>query len=112
MALSCSAKSWFTREIVAVVVSPGSRSPIHRPSRPGFADAGVASCARSVTHLRDALPRVLVGSLSPAAKAASWRACSQTDHLKDKGPEDPGPCCRRSQCFRLRLQEPDSKWKP
>ena len=32
--------------------------------------------------------------------------------VKDKGPEDPGPCCRRSQCFRLRLQEPVSEWKP
>jgi len=35
---------------------------MHRPSRPGFAEASVASCARSVTHLRDALPRVLVGA--------------------------------------------------
>ncbi len=58
---------------------------MHRPGRPGTnpphetfdfaetpggAEAGVASCARSVTHRRDALPRVLVGSLAPAAKAA------------------------------------------
>ncbi len=38
------------------------------------AEAGVASCARSVTHLRDALPRVLVGSLAPAADAAKYAA--------------------------------------
>ena len=62
---------------------------MHRPSRPGAippheifdfagtpggAEAGVASCARSVTHLRDALPRVLVGSLAPAADAAKYAA--------------------------------------
>jgi len=29
---------------------------MHRPSRPGFADACVASCARSVMHLCDAFP--------------------------------------------------------
>src|SRR6266567_2185251 len=47
-----------------------------RPSRPGAygAEAGVASCARSVTHLRDALPHVLVGSLAPAADAAKYAA--------------------------------------
>jgi len=46
---------------------------LHRPRRPGAcgAEACVASCARSVTHLRDALPRVLVGSLAPAACAAN-----------------------------------------
>ncbi len=55
---------------------------MHRPSRPGAygAEAGVASCARSVTHLRDALPRVLVGSLAPAAEAAPWRANSVAHH--------------------------------
>src|SRR5260370_42388142 len=53
---------------------------MHRPSRPGCAEAGVASCARSVTHLRDALPLGLVGSLAPAAEAAPWRACSRPDH--------------------------------
>src|SRR5713226_9697437 len=47
---------------------------MHRPSRPGFADACVASCARSLTHLRDALPRVLVVSLAPAADAAKSAA--------------------------------------
>src|SRR6266852_3784562 len=61
-----------------------------RPSRPGAgsphgilrfrgdpelgAEAGVASCARLVTHLRDALPRVLVVSLAPAADAAKYAA--------------------------------------
>src|SRR5712692_2396089 len=63
-----------------VVVSPGNRPALHRPSRPGCADAGVASCARSVTHLRDALPHVLVGSLAPAAEAAPRRPNSRTDH--------------------------------
>jgi len=53
---------------------------MHRPSRPGFADASVAFCARSVTHLRDALPRVLVGSSAPAAKAAPCRPDSRTEH--------------------------------
>src|SRR5258708_20769067 len=53
----------------------GARAPIQRPRRPGAcgAEASVASCARSVTHLRDAFPRVLVGSLAPAVEAASWR---------------------------------------
>jgi len=64
-----------------LVVWSGNRSPIHRPSRPGFADAGVISCARSVTHLRDALTRVLVVSLAPAAEAAPWRANPRTDQL-------------------------------
>src|SRR5207245_10588116 len=45
---------------------------------PGGAEAGVASCARSVTHLRDALPRVLVGSLAPAADAANMLRSSMT----------------------------------
>src|SRR5207302_9787686 len=46
---------------------------MHRPSRPGAygVEASVASCARSVTHRRDALPHVLVGSLAPAADAAN-----------------------------------------
>ncbi len=50
-----------------------------RPSRPGAfgAEAGVDSCARSVTHLRDALPRVLVVSLAPAADAANMRRTFQ-----------------------------------
>src|SRR5437667_4876476 len=55
---------------------------MHRPRRPGFADAGVASCARSVSSparrcgdpSRYALPRVLVGSLAPAADAAKYAA--------------------------------------
>jgi len=64
-----------------LVVWSGNRSPIHRPGRPGFTDAGVASCARSVTHLRDALPRVLVVSLAPAVEAAPWRANPRSDHL-------------------------------
>src|SRR5216683_2332386 len=50
-----------------VVHHPGIVLPVDRARRPGCADACVASCARSVTHLRDALPRVLVGSLAPAA---------------------------------------------
>ena len=55
---------------------------MHRPSRPGAygAEAGVAFCARSVTHLRDAFPHVLVGSLAPAAEAAAWRADSAANH--------------------------------
>ena len=36
------------------------------------AEASVASCARSVTHLRDALRRVLVVSLAPAADVAKY----------------------------------------
>jgi hypothetical protein len=46
-----------------------------RPRRPDAygAEARVASCARSVAHLRDALRRVLVGSLAPAADAANMR---------------------------------------
>jgi hypothetical protein len=46
-----------------------------RPRRPGAygAEASVVSCARSVTHLRDALPRVLVASLAPTADAADLR---------------------------------------
>jgi len=35
------------------------------------AEAIVVSCARSVTHLRDAFPRVLVVSSAPAADAAN-----------------------------------------
>src|SRR5713226_1188448 len=60
----------------------GRRSPMHRPRRPGAfgADACVASCARTVTYLRDALPHVLVVSLAPAAEAAPCRAHSQTHH--------------------------------
>src|SRR5216683_4950204 len=68
------------RSYPLLVVRPGKRSPIHRPRRPGFADACVAFCARSVTHLRDALPHVLVGSLAPAAEAAPWRADPGADH--------------------------------
>src|SRR5229473_8603232 len=47
-----------------------------RPRRPGAygAEACVASCARSVTHLRNALPRVLVVSLAPAADVAKYAA--------------------------------------
>src|SRR5216683_6020060 len=54
-----------------------------RPGRPGAygAEAGVASCARSVTHLHDALPRVLVGSLAPAADAAKSAADLGVDTL-------------------------------
>jgi len=44
------------------------------------AEAGVASCARSVTHLRDALPHVLVVSLAPAADAANMMRTSGTGH--------------------------------
>jgi hypothetical protein len=53
-----------------------------RPRRPGAygAEADVASCARSVTHLRDALPHVLVGSLAPAADAANLRQTSGPGH--------------------------------
>ena len=66
-----------------------------RPRRPGAgppneifdfagaragAEAGVASCARWVTHLRDALRRVLVGSLAPAADAANLRRTSRAGH--------------------------------
>src|SRR6267143_6391598 len=54
--------------------SSGSSLHLRWPSRPGAygAEAGVASCARSVTHLRDALPRVLVVSLAPAVDAAKY----------------------------------------
>src|SRR5450759_2201098 len=38
------------------------------------AEACVGSCARSVTHLRDALPRVLVASLAPPVDAAKYAA--------------------------------------
>jgi hypothetical protein len=50
--------------------------------RPGAfgAEAGVASCARSVTHPRDALPRVLVVSLAPAAYPANLRRIAATGH--------------------------------
>src|SRR5216683_3648905 len=53
-----------------------------RPGRPGAygAEASVASCARSVTHLHDALPRVLVVSLAPAADAANTMRISGTEH--------------------------------
>jgi hypothetical protein len=44
------------------------------------AEACVDSCARSVTHLRDALFRVLVVSLAPAADAANMRRISGTGH--------------------------------
>ena len=66
--------------VMRLVFRSGKRSTMHRPSRPGFADASVAFCARSVTHLRDALPRVLVGSSAPAAKAAPCRPDSRTEH--------------------------------
>src|SRR5260370_30875591 len=68
--------------IVSRVLRPGSHSTIHRPSRPGAygAEAGVASSAPSVTHLRDALPHVLVGSLAPPPKAAPCRAYPRSDH--------------------------------
>jgi 2-succinyl-6-hydroxy-2,4-cyclohexadiene-1-carboxylate synthase len=51
---------------------PRSSSRLRWPGRPGVfgAEAGVDSCARSVTHPLDALPRVLVVSLAPAAHAA------------------------------------------
>ncbi len=69
-----------------------------RPRRPGAvppkgicrfhpesgAEACVDSCARSVTHLRDALPRVLVVSLAPAADAAKYAA-----DLRDRTPKIP-----------------------
>src|SRR5450759_662497 len=38
------------------------------------AEACVGSCARSVTHLRDALPRVLAASLAPPVDAAKYAA--------------------------------------
>jgi len=55
-----------------------------RPSRPGAcgAEAGVGSCARSVAHLHDALPRVLVASLAPAAEAANMSRTSAARHSK------------------------------
>ncbi len=46
------------------------------------AEASVVSCARSVTHLRDALPHVLVVSLAPAAEAANLRRTSAPETLK------------------------------
>jgi uncharacterized MAPEG superfamily protein len=48
---------------------------------PDGAEACVASCARSVTHLRDALPRVLVGSLAPAADAAKYASAFGSETL-------------------------------
>ena len=47
---------------------------------PGGAEASVAASVRSVTHLRDALPRVLGVSLAPAADAASMLRTSGTTH--------------------------------
>jgi len=44
------------------------------------AEACVDSCARSVSHLRDALPHVLVVSLAPAADAANMRRTSGARH--------------------------------
>jgi len=52
--------------------SDPTKSAISRGPLEG-AEAGVDSCARSVTHLRDALSRVLVVSLAPAADAANLR---------------------------------------
>jgi len=54
-------------------VSPQRNLTIPRDPERG-AEAGVDSCARSVTHLRDALPRVLVVSLAPAAYAGEYAA--------------------------------------
>ena len=47
---------------------------------PGGAEAGVVFCARSVTHLRDALPRVLVDSLAPAADAENLLRPPEVGH--------------------------------
>ncbi len=65
---------------------------MHRPSRPGAygAEAGVASCARSVSSPARrcggpstyALPHVLVGSLAPAAEAAPCRAYPRSEHYR------------------------------
>src|SRR5438270_7870035 len=57
-------------------ITPPKLLASSRPRRPGAcsAEACVDSCARSVTHLRDALPRVLVVSLAPAADAAKYAA--------------------------------------
>jgi len=53
---------------------PRDASRLRWPGRPGAvgAEAGVDSCARSVTH-HGALPRVLVVSLAPATHAAYTR---------------------------------------
>jgi hypothetical protein len=78
------------------VSRPRGSLHLHRPWRPGAvsphgiwrfrgdpekgAEASVDSCARSVTHLRDALPRLLVVSLAPAASAANMRRTSVAGH--------------------------------
>jgi hypothetical protein len=51
----------------------GGRAPVG-------AEACVDSCARSVTHRRDALPRVLVVSLAPATDAADLLLNSEARH--------------------------------
>jgi hypothetical protein len=44
------------------------------------AEAVVDSCARSVTHLRDALPRVLVVSSAPATYPANLQRIPESRH--------------------------------
>ena len=61
---------------------PNEGAPCARPAA-GFADACVASCARSVTHQLDALPHVLVVSLAPAAGGAPCPAVSRPHHYGD-----------------------------
>src|SRR5260370_1469184 len=75
--LSCVFASWTAGRRP----TPGNLSI---PRGPGSgAEAGVASCARSVGHLRDALPRVLVVSLAPAVHASNTRRISGRGTLWD-----------------------------
>src|SRR2546425_10786375 len=82
MTSSISIRSWtsLSRKISATAgriavrdVTPPKRLASSRPRRPGAcgAEAGVDSCARSVTN-HGALPRVLVVSLAPAADGAKY----------------------------------------
>src|SRR5260370_9464117 len=68
------ARDRLVQRFIQVSVPPPKLLASSRPRRPGAygAKAGVASCARSVTHLRDAFPHVLVVSLAPAADAAKY----------------------------------------
>ncbi len=68
--------------MLGLVARSGRSAHLRRPSRPGAfgTEAGVASCARSVTHLRDALFRVLVVSLAPADKVANLQRPPRAGH--------------------------------
>src|SRR5712692_8112189 len=84
-----------------------------RPRRAGAcgAEAGVDSCARSVTHLRDALPRVLVVSLAPPADAAKYAADLGVETLVKASPGGAEPATSSGEIPRVyKPQVPRGWW--